>query len=231
MTTISEREFPNLIEKGASSIPFKSEDLLISAVINKIDQFIDGDNIMAFKEIIIGAGTVDVVAGQVEKIPDMPCESLLDMEAYVLSKLHLKKGLTAKTIAYRTLLPLDEATKILYNLTYKGYCELSGNCYLRSKSHIHALAAIEGKIKNWKRALTQAHRNRLFTSQTFVALDAKYSKPALENINVFRRSRVGLAIVFSDGEVCVIYKPPKTQPLAPVMPFIAESMFLASLLQ
>lgn len=217
----------DLLEKTSGADAFNSERDLISVVIEQINHFMEGTNVFASTELPIGAGTVDIVAGKITRAHRARNHvSLASFEAYILAHLYFKQRLKASTVARKVDLPLQDVENTLIRLCDKGYCVTSNQCYLRSKTFVDGLIAIEGKIKNWRRALQQASRNRLFSSQSFVALDAKYSKPALKQIDLFREARVGLAIVFREGQVSVLYKPPKSRPLAPVLPIIAESALL-----
>jgi len=220
-------EYIELIEQASHTLPFESENFLIDTVIKHINQFLTG-NVVVSTELPVGAGIVDVVAGQIENRPKnkFNYETLTRTEAYVLSHLYYKQRLRLDTIARRTELPIAVVENVLVKLHSGGYCTTSGQCYIRTKPLVNNLVAIEGKIKNWKRALQQAIRNQLFSSQSFVALDAKYSKPAIQNIMIFEKYHIGLAIVFRSGFIHVIYSPPHTHPIAPIMPIIAETALL-----
>lgn len=227
MSIITGNEFDGLKSRMSISTPFESEARLINVVLNQITQFTEGNNIVKSTELPIGAGIVDVVAGhRISQIDSSKYESLTDLEAYLLSRLYFKQRLTLQSIIHRAQLPAKIVGKTLEQLVHKRYSTVSGNCYLRGETNIQNLIAIEGKTKNWKRALTQANRNRLFTSQTFVALDARYARPALQNIDLFMEAKVGLAVVFWDGDISIAYKPPKADPIAPIMPILAESALL-----
>lgn len=223
--SITEQKMSLLLQKTDTSSPFNSEQSLIKIVVKEINKFITGEAIVS-TELIIGAGRVDIVAAIVIDKKSLYQPAISDVEAYILSLLHYKRPLKSSTIARRASMQLEQVLGILEQLSKKKFILNVGNCFIRQQSSIEGLIAIEGKIRNWKKALHQAYRNRLFTSQTYVALDARYSKPALRNIDIFKDYRVGLAIVFSDGNVDVVYRPPKAQPLAPVMPIIAETALL-----
>jgi hypothetical protein len=53
-------------------------------------------------------------------------------------------------------------------------------------------AALEMKLRDWRRALTQAFRYRSFAHVVFVVLDAAHAAPAIRSLDRFRRSNVGL---------------------------------------
>lgn len=219
-------DYSELIEQASKTIPFDSEDYLIEIVIKQIHQFLDG-NVVVSTELPVGAGVVDIVAGQIKDCSrkEFCYQTLTRTQAYILSHLYYKRRLKLTTIARRTELPIEFVKNTLITLCQGGYCIASGQCYVRT-SLVTSLIAIEGKIRDWKRALQQAIRNQLFSSQSFVAIDAKYSQPALKNILLFKKHHIGLAIVFRSGSIQVVYSPPNSHPLASVMPIIAETALL-----
>lgn len=83
------------------------------------------------------------------------------------------------------------------------YQRSGGNDYQKE-----CIVAIEVKIKNWKRALQQAYRNKLFADYAYVALPKKFSTPAITNIKTFRQAGVGL-LVIQENNIKTYYTPPK----------------------
>ncbi len=69
------------------------------------------------------------------------------------------------------------------------------------------IITIEVKLKNWKRALQQAYKYRSFSDIAFICMDAKYINPALKNIELFKKSNIGLISVDNEGKVKVHYEP------------------------
>lgn len=228
MTQASYRDASGLTRAISQALPFETEAALIDSVLNKLDCFFDGEKVFA-TEVPVGAGTVDVIAGRarLDDLRDRKPADLSRKEAYVLSKMYFRQRLTATTIARRTNMNISQAEIILEKLCRKELCSRSGRGFVRTSLPFSSLMAIEGKIRDWQRALQQANRNRLFCRQSFVAIDARYSRPALRNIDLFRKNRVGLALVFRDADVHVVYRPPASRPMAPVMPILAEIALLA----
>ena len=69
--------------------------------------------------------------------------------------------------------------------------------YFRARYRkLDSVVAVEVKVRDWRGALRQAYRNKLFADQAYVALPAKNSGPALSNIVQFRRANVGLIAVY-----------------------------------
>jgi len=69
-----------------------------------------------------------------------------------------------------------------------------------------SVVSIEGKLRNWKRALLQAQRYKRFSNLSFVLLDKKHATPALKNISSFSSTNIGL--VTMDGPDFVIHYMP-----------------------
>jgi len=61
------------------------------------------------------------------------------------------------------------------------------------KPVVNSVVSIEAKLRDWKQALSQALRYRRFSDYVFVLLDDDCIWPALENMDMFEGSNVGLA--------------------------------------
>ena len=62
-----------------------------------------------------------------------------------------------------------------------------------------SVISIEAKLKNWQRALQQAHRYKRFSHKSYVLLDESKSHPALKNIALFRKYNIGLMTMNHDS--------------------------------
>jgi hypothetical protein len=69
------------------------------------------------------------------------------------------------------------------------------------------IITIEVKLKNWKRALQQAYKYRSFSDIAFICMDEKYLKPALANIDLFKKSNIGLISINLNRDVKIHYEP------------------------
>ncbi len=218
-------EYQQLLHETSQSLPFKDEGSLVQIVIKNITTFVDGGNIYASTEVPIGSGIVDIVAANVidTTVRGREHVRLGGQDAYVLSRLFCRQRLTLNTIARRVNLESKIVERIVQRLISYGYAKADCNCYVRISPMIADLVAIEGKRRDWKVALRQAYRNRVFTNQSFVALDARYARPALENLTDFKKANIGLAVVFQDGRVTLVHTPNKMRPQSTVMPIVAET--------
>ena len=90
--------------------------------------------------------------------------------------------------------------RVLNNKVDLVYFERNGNS-------IGSIFAIEAKLYDWKRALRQAYRNKLFANRVYVALPEKSASPAINRIHEFHQTSVGLLLV-NDTCIKVYYNPP-----------------------
>lgn len=61
------------------------------------------------------------------------------------------------------------------------------------------VVAVELKMNNWRRALSQAFKYRSFSHLSFVLMDADRSRPALKNLNKFSNYNIGFATLDNCG--------------------------------
>jgi len=80
----------------------------------------------------------------------------------------------------------------------------------KGSSEIGFIAAVEAKLHDWRRALQQAHRNKLFADRVYVALPAQFSSAALLNLAEFRRASIGLIIIEDTGATIQFHPPLNT---------------------
>ncbi|WP_421827904.1 hypothetical protein [Larkinella sp.] len=79
------------------------------------------------------------------------------------------------------------------------------------------IVSIELKLKNWQQALTQAFRYLSFSNKSFVVLDEKFIRPALNNINIFEQYNIGLASFNLNHDFKIYLNPVEITPFDPVL--------------
>lgn len=72
--------------------------------------------------------------------------------------------------------------------------------------------AFEMKLSNWKRAIVQAYRYRSFAETSFVVLDNANIRPAIRNIELFKKAEIGLLSIDLDGNLINHYEPETNTP-------------------
>lgn len=80
------------------------------------------------------------------------------------------------------------------------------------ETKIYRSFAFEMKLSNWKRALIQAYRYLSFANYSFVVIDRSSQKPALDHINEFTLSNIGLISVDKSGFFSLHFYPKFNQP-------------------
>ena len=90
--------------------------------------------------------------------------------------------------------------------------------------------AFEAKLKDWKNALYQAVRYKVFAHQSCVLMDSQYVAPALRNVTLFARKNVSLASFDSGGNFTIHYTASKESPKSDLHFWQANAMIGAALL-
>lgn len=78
---------------------------------------------------------------------------------------------------------------------------------------IKTSVAIEAKIRDWNKALSQARRYRKFANYSFVLLDEDHVSPAINGITKFHKHGIGLASM-GKRSVTIHYQPERQTPQA-----------------
>lgn len=79
--------------------------------------------------------------------------------------------------------------------------------FLRDQEALDYVVTVEFKLRDWRRALLQAFKNRNFGNEAYVVLDPARLQPALNNLSQFQRANVGLATIERGGAVTVWHYP------------------------
>jgi len=140
--------------------------------------------------------------------------------AYALLKLPYRRNFTIDEYLIISGMSIKYARRALEQFEKVGFCKkgIKKDTWVKVRQPrpiVNKIYAIEAKLKNWKRALIQADRYRYYATQSWVLLDAFSIKPAVKNIEQFKRLNVGLASITSSGEISNYYtptsKPPKSK--------------------
>lgn len=233
------------INNYIKSSAYQTEADLIETVMLNLAVFLPHQDTphVAVREHVVGAGKVDIVlanalpdllAKRMQTTPDQTSD-VRNVNALVLSQLHFRKALTISTISRRCGLSADAIMEIIHHLVVTGLCSECRNLtFVRTNlsKQFTDIIAIEGKLQNWRAALRQAYRNRLFSNFTYVVLDAKHARPAISNKNEFASSGVGLAVANADSNtVTIVQKPTSHRPISNVMHVIAQETITESVKQ
>lgn len=84
----------------------------------------------------------------------------------------------------------------------------------KTSKNIRYVISYELKLKNWKRAMNQAFRYKLFSNEVYVVMDKKYIHSAIKNIDKFYHYNIGLASFSCKGDLFVHYEPEAHKPFS-----------------
>lgn len=132
----------------------------------------------------------------------------------VLAYLRVVRAARRITIAKRCSIPLSRVDRAISHLKSAGALRADGNAIALKqdwKNLLPEVVSIEAKVGNWRGAFSQAMRNALFSTQSYIALNERSAQLALRD-HTFRRSHIGVISVNKSGEAELL-KPAKERPL------------------
>ncbi|PTP42745.1 hypothetical protein [Vibrio splendidus] len=163
------------------------------------------------KEFDCGFGIADAVLFKYRDIEIDRLSKINPSWAYTLKSLPYRRTFSTKDVVDISGATTQSCKLALKQFIEAGYCvEKRDDVYVKVKQPkpvSNKIVAIEAKLKNWKRALWQASRYKTFSNESWVLLDRKHVKPALENIDVFKKFNIGLATFSTDTCYEVFFKP------------------------
>jgi hypothetical protein len=137
--------------------------------------------------------------------------------AYALKSLPYRKSFSLGEFLSLTGVSQKSGSLALNQFVELGYCHK-----LRKKDEwvkvnqpraiVSEILAIEAKLRDWNRALSQAYRYKEYASQSWVVLDSASVKPAIAHVNKFEHLNVGLGSINREGSFSIHYKPKKSKP-------------------
>ncbi|MBZ0310440.1 MAG: hypothetical protein K8I82_30545 [Anaerolineae bacterium] len=209
------------------------ENDLIQTILANLGKFLPSPQMyVASREVPAGAGIPDIVLGiaqlsnVIQRIQSNHASyyQLKGKEAVIIHYLYQTRWQKADTVARRTGLDTKLVYKKLCYLSELGFCIRSKrDTFTRTPitEQFKELIAIEGKIRNWQKAVEQAFYNLAFASYSYVVMDARYIRPAVKNLESFEKFGIGLASAGADnGVVEIIYQPLFREPKSPIYRFL-----------
>ncbi len=202
---------------------FKAEEDLIKVLKKKLKETFFRENIEIFEEVSLGYGIADIVISDINNrnIENFSVgESLTKSDINIYIIINKNPNVSFDNILDTTRTPRKAILKSLRKLINRGLVKQKDDSFSIQEQYQLPFKnnfAIEAKLKDWKRALSQAHRYKWFAEYSYVVLDAHYSQPAIQNIGLFRKFNIGLATITPDGEFTRIFNPIRQKPLDATM--------------
>jgi hypothetical protein len=234
------RKFSTLRRKGASGKPvFATEADLVRSILVNGNRYPQGrahlmPNVLG--EFESSAGRADIVYfflrpnwRQYSLYSQLPARWI-----YALRVLPIRKEFTAYDFAFLTGVSKQTAARILAQYEQFDFCKrISQRKHWVKVRHpipiVKRIIAVEAKLTDWKRAISQACRYQRFANQTWVILDASRAKGAISARDHFQRLNVGLKVITPLGIVRTYVRPRIRMPKSPFHFWEANGLIAASI--
>lgn len=209
---------------------FSTEQELVNLFKTAYSHKFDVTNTRMMEEVGMGFGIADLVITELkESLVFETREKLNPVDISVYQIVRRKRKVSLEHMKSVTGVRQNEVTKSLNRLI--EYCYVKKVDSLFELHHKYELPfkksiAFEAKLRNWKRAFTQAYRYKWFADYSYVIMDETHAKPAIENILQFKNYNVGLLTLSVNGNIITYHRPKKQPPVDPAM----QMMFAENLL-
>jgi hypothetical protein len=161
----------------------------------------------------LGAGRPDIVLTACE--PQILALTDVDITSRaMLAYLRAVGRARSETISARLGKSLKAVERTLSSLVEADIIIVDRGSYTLSeewRAVLPEIITIEVKVGDWRRAVTQAARNRIFAHRSFVALPAQVAK-RVKSEAIFRELGIGLLMIESDGDVRVVRRARRAMP-------------------
>jgi hypothetical protein len=183
------------------------ESIIENIVANQIPHFFtsEANTLWAAGSPPIGAGMPDLVAVSYE--PQVFALAQVEMPIiHVLAYLRAVGCARLETIIGRTGIPHKTTLRYLNDLVELEAVARVDDTYSLLpvwRQILSEIVTIEVKVTNWKRAIDQAARNRIFSHRSFIALPDIVAK-RIQSEPIFRKLGIGLLSVGDGHTVSVV---------------------------
>lgn len=197
---------------------FQTENNLVACFKDNIGSlFAILNDPIVLEEVKLGFGIPDLVISDRHGDQIMSYDdSLTTVDIYVYRVVEESKKVTIDYISNKTKCSKSQINKSLNKLIRRALIQQVDIYFVLSSKYELSYTksiAIEAKLRNWKRALMQAYRYKWFADYSYVVLDHTYIRPAIQNIELFKKYNVGLISISSDGFFEKHYTPKKEKPI------------------
>ncbi len=213
---------------------FQTEIELVKVLKSTLIRIFKNNRFEIFEEVSLGFGIADLVVSNLkEPISQLESDKIalnsFDINIYNLI-------CKSEKVSYSLILDITRSSKreiflSLEKLIGKNYVKTDGENFVIDKEYefpFHINFAIEAKLKDWRRALSQAYRYRWFADYSYVVLDEEYCNRGINNLNLFEKYNVGLASISTKGNFKRLFNPIRSQPFDYKMQILFSEKILQS---
>jgi hypothetical protein len=193
-----------------ASHPFPTEAALVASFSSLLES--SNKNVHFSHEFNCGFGIADIIIFKKTDVNEAVDLGKISADwAFTLKCLPLKKKFSIENISELSGASFSSAKKAIKEFIEAGFCiRTEDNLFIKLKNPkpiCNSIIAVEAKLKDWKRALWQASRYKIFSTQSWVVLDKHTANPAILNVKEFQKYNIGLATVTADGSYEEIFTP------------------------
>lgn len=209
---------------------FKTEQELVDTFSRVVSKKEKVTNLKWVHELESSNGIADIVLFQLRKDwdNDTNLKSIPPRWTFALRSLPYRKSFNLDYFCSFSRVSKSTAKNILKTYEFSGYCVKGKkeNCWVKIKQPkipTNKIIAIEAKLKDWKRAIKQAYRYQDFANESWVLMEEKHIKPAINNLARFRRLNIGLSSISFDGKIRVVNEPESRNPRSSISSWHANT--------
>lgn len=202
---------------------FESEAAMKEVASKALRDAFRRDTLEVIPEFDYGPGRADLVYANISEKYHQRRTNKLDIDEGIEDKsrlrcflhIHGKKPITKEH--YFQIGAIDRKTKeeSLRWLIKNNFVKQTGNKVHTARNlrkHVTTTISVELKLTKWRRALKQAQRGSSFANYRYVVLDQANASPALDSLEEFVDSNVGLVTLDQSGEFVTHYSPNRISP-------------------
>ena len=191
------------------------ETKIENSVVQRLSMILPIDSRLSWMagSLPLGAGIPDIVVVAYKPEVYALCNVELP-KSQLLAYLRAVPRARAGTIADRLKQPREILIRCLQNLVEFDIVEERGGVYRLSdcwKDILPDITTIEVKVSNWKKAVVQASRNRVFAHRSFIATPLSVAL-RIKDHELFKLPGIGIIGVRVNGEVTLVRQGRKSQP-------------------
>jgi len=198
---------------------FNTEAQLVSLFEGIVGHKIDKNSSGLISELECGDGIADLALYELHKgwKNSLILGEIPPRWVYALRNLPYRKNFTTTDFISRTNVTRNTTLQMLNHYVELGFCVKKDKYDTWAKIKqprplVNRIIAVEAKLKHWQRALTQAVRYRDYANQSWVLLDEYSVRPAIKNIQQFKRLNIGLAALSTSGNITTYMLPQLLKP-------------------
>lgn len=173
----------------------------------------NGDPRWTAGSLTIGSGMPDLLIASYE--PQLFALAHVEMpDAQILAYLRAVRHARMETIAERVGRPHQTVIRCLDGLVKAKAISSGSQTFSMSpkwRSILPEITTVEAKVTNWKKAVDQAARNRIFAHRSYIALPASVAQ-RIRLEPVFQQFGLGLIAVSGEDEVTILRRARRSQP-------------------